>query len=367
MAGIHLAIVLDRPEADYATGDSITGVVEVTVHEPMRANPLLIGLSWGPTPSDDTFAGAGLTTLVGLAEQKQTLFTGRWQPGTHRYPFSLTAPAGPFSYHGRLVQVHWRLHARAWVQQGHLPATSVTVTITPDQTPRRWYFGPGYRPPDDRGRLGRRYLPTWLSTAIFAVTFVSFVIWSGFGMTPRYLDLAPFVFFVGPIIFALLLDSPRHLLARLALGRVTVRLSSRTPGRGATIHCTVRRRSLLPVRPRRITATLIGREVAGGTSAPGGSGATTNVFHRDEQAVRPPATDDSDAAGVLIADLAVPDDAPITYAGVNAEVSWSVMVTLRLNRLVAWSRTFPVTVQPAAGSLAPEAPPARRLTSILAE
>ncbi|MEM9084014.1 MAG: hypothetical protein AAGB34_10500 [Planctomycetota bacterium] len=104
MPKTEVTISLDRDAAIYAPGETVTGVVTLDVPDTENVRKVLAVLRWatsgkGDTDSDDM----ARTELVGKHE---------FRMGTHQFPFELTLPVAPVSYHGTLLKIDWSVHVR---------------------------------------------------------------------------------------------------------------------------------------------------------------------------------------------------------------------------------------------------------------
>lgn len=111
MGNCQLVVALDasvdpeRMKPTVAQGVALTGTVTVVVDESVRCDGLTVGLVM---QRHDRHGGSG---PHGQGETT-TLFTGTWEPGTHRYPFTLEAPDRP-GYEGQVASWEWAVEANA--------------------------------------------------------------------------------------------------------------------------------------------------------------------------------------------------------------------------------------------------------------
>jgi hypothetical protein len=105
MSRPSLQIALDPPAGPFPCGARITGVVTVTVEEACPASHLVAAVGYRAT-------GAAPNQAVRNWKHSETLelFAGSWQPGTHRFPFSVTAPDG-CNYAGTIMTLAWYVRA----------------------------------------------------------------------------------------------------------------------------------------------------------------------------------------------------------------------------------------------------------------
>src|SRR5690554_1773498 len=101
---------LPLPVPAYTPADTLVGSVLVEIAAPLRGARVLIIRRW--------IAHSQGTESCG-GEDEILLFEGDiLQPGTRRFPFIFHVPPGPYSYHGRLIEVDWVLDARVEDAEG---------------------------------------------------------------------------------------------------------------------------------------------------------------------------------------------------------------------------------------------------------
>ena len=89
MAGITLSIMLDKPDKTYEGGETITGLVKVSVAEKIETAALMIVLYC------KGFSKAkNINRTIEKAKEEMILFKGSWIPKEYIYPFEIVAPLG---------------------------------------------------------------------------------------------------------------------------------------------------------------------------------------------------------------------------------------------------------------------------------
>lgn len=110
---VRLSIQLDKQDGVVKPGEIITGNVELVCREAKRLDELSISLGWEvETPGEPHNARS-----VPLVIAKQLQIAAN-EPQSFR--FEMPAPAGPLTYHGHILSVHWSLRAEAklgWAQR----------------------------------------------------------------------------------------------------------------------------------------------------------------------------------------------------------------------------------------------------------
>lgn len=119
-------VVLHQPDNHFRAGDTITGDVIVEVNKPCDCHGLILSHEWRTHGRGNKDSG----TI-----KEETLFQGRWQQGTQRYPFSFTLDADiPATYHGDIVNIDNYLKARADIPWALDPKADVDFIVIPAQS-----------------------------------------------------------------------------------------------------------------------------------------------------------------------------------------------------------------------------------------
>lgn len=123
MAECELMIHLENEEATFHGGDTVRGTVEVRVDEEVQCNGLTVEALWRTRGKGTADRGESI---------RAELFRGTWQAGmVRRFPFELTLPHGPFTYHGHYLNVVWQIRARADVPWALDPKAEREVALAP--------------------------------------------------------------------------------------------------------------------------------------------------------------------------------------------------------------------------------------------
>jgi len=131
-AQVGLRVVWDRLDRTYLINEQISGTIDVQVFEDCQCKELTIRPTWESHGRGKLQSGTGPTT---------TLFSGEWRRGDEaKYPFSLTAPAGPTSvFHGtRRMRRHVDWHFVAYAVLGdsrRIEAKEAIVLVKRRPTP----------------------------------------------------------------------------------------------------------------------------------------------------------------------------------------------------------------------------------------
>lgn len=125
----RLSIHLDKRDGVVRPGEPIIGTVELVCPDAKRLDELTLSLGWDvETPGEPH--GVRHAPIV-LAKQRQI---GAQEPQVFR--FELPAPAGPLTYHGHILSVHWTLRAEAklgWAQRERAEARISLIAWTEEE------------------------------------------------------------------------------------------------------------------------------------------------------------------------------------------------------------------------------------------
>jgi hypothetical protein len=139
MAKCLLTVQIDRPDATFAVGEQVTGVVIADIDEACQCRSLHIECGWETRGEGEASVGP---------RHSITVPGGDWRPGeTIRVPFELTAPGGPLSYPGQRFSLVWLIRARADLAWAADPSAAVPFTLVARDPIDSYDFGPSHRPP----------------------------------------------------------------------------------------------------------------------------------------------------------------------------------------------------------------------------
>lgn len=111
MSKCNISIELDSPSNRYASGETIRGVIKVSVDAKRKCKALTLELGWATHVL--VWAAQGDTRRKERTVLKMDIFSGTWAAGEHACPFEITMPNGPHSFHGSYFNVDWYMRATA--------------------------------------------------------------------------------------------------------------------------------------------------------------------------------------------------------------------------------------------------------------
>lgn len=343
--------------ATYTPAQQITGTVEVAPDAPMRAARVTLGCHWTATGRAPEFRGNSDEIL---------LFDGNWvTPGARQFPFIFRTPCGPYTYHGRLVQVRWMLEVRVETEGREVSREAREFVLQPAR--QRCDYIPGILPDaasrGARNELIRRGLARALGLlVVFAIALLTL---------PAARDAWTWMLAAAAAITLLSLwirpPAQRHAHAPFN--------PDYQAEPGDLVAFLVELKPSFRTEPRRVSARLIGVEQTNPSARPRRAGRARRA-HKPEAADAPPRQLDRHhffdapaeigpvathnnaptARNTYRVRCRIPADAPFSFYCPTACVSWAVEVHVDVGSWPDWRRAFPLIVRPSTNSVPPTAP-----------
>jgi len=337
MSKCDLAVVLEKPDAQFQPGDTITGFVTVDVNKSVNARAFKVVLV-------NRTHGRG--NIWRKEHQEKVLFEGQWAPGEqHLYPFEFTIPNGPVTYHGNVLNVSWFIYT--------------TVDIP-------WAFDPEHEHEVFLSAGEHTGLSQGPDTPVIPMDIPEGVVMGLLGVFALFIiafSFAPLIMFgsdvftnPAPVIgFSLVWAIPlwcgaawliymavRNKVAEQKLGEVTVEIEPKSvlPGDEVAVFVTLAGAS---VTLNGATVTLSGREVVVSGS---GTNTTTHTHELHESSSALAGSESIEGDYNLTTTLRVPDDAPASFGAPSNHLNWSIQVVFDIQWWPDWSRTVPIKVRP---------------------
>ncbi|MDP7741581.1 MAG: hypothetical protein QGF67_09085 [Lentisphaeria bacterium] len=336
MSKCDLSIELESGAVRHQPGDVVRGHVLVDVNDVCTCKNLNIALQWRTHGRGNRDKGEPL---------RQTLFEGVWRPDEQpRYPFEFTVPTGPLSYRGKVLNIDWYITARADIPWAFDPKAETEIFVHHGS-----YTGPLSVGNDRkhqqlqqwqskaRGVLSTRAgLVTCVLLGMAAVFLVPMlcmgigaVIWGILEVrkdpsTGNILLLTiGSVFTLLPAIILVIFLRWRQM--RRKLGNVQVAAEAANMDAGTKIFCAITFTPQASVVLNRISADLVGQEIA-----VSGSGTTsytyTEEFHRENRELRSAQQLVPGNPVEEIVEFDLPADAPATFFARSNQFTWQVDV-----------------------------------------
>lgn len=124
MSAITASIRIENRQDEFAPGDRIEGTVSFFSAESWEVRNCDLVLFW-------TTEGRG-TTDEEEAVAIELARPGKRVSSNETMRFSLVAPPMPWSYHGTLLKIHWKLGVFFRPQRGKRGGADVPISIHPD-------------------------------------------------------------------------------------------------------------------------------------------------------------------------------------------------------------------------------------------
>lgn len=370
MARLDLTIHLDDPSATYHPGDPVGGSLRCVAHKDSTVKDLSVELLWRTHGKGNRDEG-GRTGL--------SVFAGELRAGDERsWRFTLTAPDGPPSYAGRIVNLGWLVRAQADVPWAFDPKCEVDVVVhgsggggnasgdsgglkTARQAMAQAMAGVGAADRPKRSAIGCAIFAVIVAVlGVFVVipllgALLSLVVVGAAGLSrgdwgEALVLLVPLL--VGAAVAAIAFKLLRPLLASRKIGPVTVTLPGGDHARGGqSLAVEVQTVPRSAGRLKGATVELIGEEVA-----VSGSG-TNRTTHRHrlhtEQMELAAARDFHPGLPMqLRGQVQLPGGAAPSLSTGNNRVHWRLEVHLDIERWPDWTGSQELVVAPAGATAA---------------
>ncbi len=344
MSSCELKVDLGRQT--YRSGERIAGSVVVRTDADVRSKRLWVELEWRTR---------GRGNVAKQTVDSATLCEAiDWSAGhEYRYPFELTAPPGPLSYEGHLLQVGWHVRARADVPWAIDPKAAESFHLEAGDG-ESYALGPDADPvPTREGAATARATPTWVmglvSLIASAMLVGGFVLLSSLrgdpllgssiptGIAGAVLTIAGLAFLIGIV---------RKAMTQGKIGTPEVRISPGTvhAGEELSVDVTVRPRSSVTIDA--IDATLTCEEVV-----VSGSGTNKTTHHHVVSKLAQTMSGGGRTLEIgqtetFATRFRLADDSPATFVAPSNSLRWSVHLRARIPGWPDWFESYPIAVLP---------------------
>ncbi|PTX97382.1 hypothetical protein DB346_20515 [Verrucomicrobia bacterium LW23] len=322
-----LSIQIKDEKRAYYPGDEITGTVIAKPQADTICRKLTIALNWRT-------GGMG-NVDEGKPQGEITLFSGTLRAGVpQEFPFSLTVPPGPLTYHGNIVYVNWYLHAQADVPWAFDPTVRREFILASPQDPVPLDLGPSYKPP--KHPSSNEPTPWWL--IILLILAAAVATW--------FFPCCLFIIIPAVIFWAI--PEYRKWLQVKKLGKRVLHIEPQQAYAGESIEVSFQYQATSRVDLEFISAELLGQERVESGSGSNRKTHKHKIFGNEEFLLRD-AIVTPGIPGSHRATLWFPKDAAPTFAASNNWVEWSVIFRLKVRGYGVWEETHPVTLWPTPG------------------
>lgn len=312
------------------------GRLEVDAKDNFKLNDLTLSLGWNTSGRGNT-ASAEIDT--------RSLFQGQLSAGSKTsYPFEFTLPYGPASYHGELLNVDWRLKARADVPWAIDPKAEQDFILDVSEGGSGAY-NPGPRFRTTSSRMAARNARAKITVAVIIIMTIIglgatwFTAGQDFALPMLIFDL---VFFV--IAAFLLLRMLAKKSAQKALGSYGVRLDPSDPAPGDKFRAILSLQPGKTIKLNAVTWTIIGQEIV-----ISGSGTNRNTYRKKVVVIEQAAQlgNDTVHAGEsrkIITDLQLPSDTPYSFGAADNSLEWTLKLHVDIPRSPDLREEYPFAV-----------------------
>ncbi|MDA8744458.1 hypothetical protein N9N28_07490 [Rubripirellula amarantea] len=323
MAKCDLSVEIDNPDRIYGGGETIRGVVRVSVDSDVTCNGLEVKTVWRTHGRGNVATKDAQSTIV---------FTGDWQAGDQlEYPFELTVADWPPSYHGHYLNIDHYVDARAKIPWAFDPKASAPFLMKPTGGPEI----------ASAGKSGEVAVSGFVG-AIIALVFASILIPIGGALIRSGWFGA---LFFAPLLIGGIVMIVRYALPKYKLGKVTCEIEecSLHPGdvlRGELVVC--------PRRPVNINGVKCEIEARERCVSGSGSNATTHthLFFSRLLELEPAKTLRPDVEHRYPIAFEIPSDAPYSIKLSSNEIIWEAKVRIDIPRCPDWSKKYKLEVLP---------------------
>jgi hypothetical protein len=326
-------------------GGILNGEAVVTVHQPVETKGVKVLVGWRTH-------GRGTRSRSVVIEQ--VIFAGELSAGEMRFPFAISVPTGPLTFHGEYVNVEWFALATVDLPWAVDPGVERVFALQRSDTAEPYVHG--VRPPvtglkdakpmavGDGCLVAILFFFLLLFAGVFALVVSRTLILAGSGWMTAIVLLLFLVFCAIPLF--ILYRIFRQRVARRRIGDVKVSVSKVAPATGETTELAL---DLLPGRNLElgnITATLTCME-----RAVSGSGTNRSIYtktlHEEKASLsegRSSVSSHNPARFTRF--LEIPADAPPTFVSDYNDVLWTIAIRIEVRNWIDWEDSFTLAVQP---------------------
>lgn len=322
----------DQAERRYYPGETISGMVHVRVNKDCTCKKIFLRMEWRTH-------GKGNRNRGGKQEfafvENAALTAGE----DHSFPFMFSAPNGPLSYHGELINIDWYLTAAVdipWARDPKAEEEFLLVGTTvfpevplPELDPRIENESVGL----DGAKPRQSTVPLWLIVVAvigLGLTFFTILLPIIRGSSPGLpgmlaFAIVPGLLIVGGVLASLWFSKQ----AAEKVGGCVVDVARPHLRPGEIVACTVR---FAPPRPEVIEGVhcvLRGREVA--VSGSGTNESTyRHLLHEQQQRLPGPFPANPHEEIELAFAMRVPADAPTTFEQPSNKIVWELQTVVEI-------------------------------------
>ena len=338
MSKCNLRIEFDRIDRIYQSGETINGVVHVSVNKPVNCDDLTIERIWKTHGRGNESSGGS---------EQISLFKGTWLPDKHQYPFSITIPETPITYRGHLINIDWYLEAQVDIPWAIDPKVKTEFIVTRKNAEKSESFIDDVEEsmPSSKKSL-RNGVRFGLGPIVIVIMFLlyQFKVLEKFGL---HLGENTTFYLIGVAVAANIIyaiyKSQKNKLAESALGTVQLQTQSTELSSGEKYEFNLQFTPRSNLLVNGITAELEGRERA--VSGSGTRKRTYNhVFYRKRIVLSGRKLFSKSTPFSCADEFTIPNGAPSSLDSYNNDISWVAIVHIDIHRYPDWSKTETLTI-----------------------
>lgn len=327
MSKCDLRIDFDRTDRRFRGGEEVTGTVTVQVNEDADCNGIILEHFWQTHGRGNSATGPKLAT---------ELYRGPLRAGQSlKYPFQVTAPIGPPTYHGTYLNVDHYLMVRVRIPWAIDPRAKEEYVLLPSGAE----YG-NLRVTSPTGLINKQTL-----TGLGVPAGVAMIL-AGVFFFPCGLVLVPFGLLV-------LLFGVRKKLAEKKIGKVALSLGSLRVAPGGQLPLRLMFTPRHTSRLNGITAKLVGSEKCVSGSGTNKTTHTHKFFERTVVLV--PECEVTAGRPIRVAGIVpIPETNAYSFHATDNDVLWELEVRVDIPMWPDWTDKRTVVVRPAIGAEAVE-------------
>jgi hypothetical protein len=346
MSKCDLRVELDKRE--YRPGETIRGTVQVATDAAVKCKALTVTLQWRTH-------GRG-NRAQGVTAFKQ-VFEGEWTEGQQSYPFTFTAPPGPGTYHGHILNIDHYVTATADIPWSLDPKDEVEILL-PAVDSAHYPYGPEYKPPTEllQASHSGSNIGSLLLGGCFGVPGCAISI-GGLGFALSVLrgnmeNVFPAIFmtlFGIPFMavgfgVAFMLQKRRMAQAKIGQPMVKVSPNPARPGERVTVQAILEPRGAITLADGKVSFKGLEQVVSGS-----GTDRTTHSHevHNEERPLSTGGRNVQPGETVSLQEsFTVPETAAPTFMADDNHLKWTVSLAIGIDGWPDWEQDYPLTIRP---------------------
>lgn len=337
MSKCELKISLDDGKTHYKPGDEISGRVQVQVQKDCKCDDLQLSFGWQTH---------GRGNRTGRDVHRESLFKGEWPAGSqHSYPFRLTVPYGPATYHGHFLNVDWLVHAEADVPWKIDPKAEQDIILDVSEGGQGTYNpGPYFKSSSARRGSDSGGIATYIVLLIFALGGGAFYY---FNPSDESLWIAIGIASIASLIgLYVIIKRLLNASARKKLGNVSVKLEPPDPQPGQRLKATLMLQPPKKLKLKGVTWTLYAEETVISGSGTRETTHRKTVFSQTVESLSHTEEISAQQSRTFIANFALAKDAPCSFAAIDNKLEWTLKLHVDIPLAPDWRKSYPLSVLP---------------------